>query len=449
MTASRAWQIHGCYRAGSQLYNEMPFDKALNGCHDDWNSLDHLDPTSGTRNMLKHFSYLRTQYPVLQDGFNLTQHGNWSTISTPVGSPNTQTESGIWSVSRGLMSNQQLSGTNSQVPVWMLYSNLNETRRLEQDCSSHSGILSPYPAPTTVRNLLFPYETYSLSPSQRAFFANGQPSFQGCLPSITLDSFSYKVFVPVNDWVSPLPHLVAFTPGHDARIVSKSRENKSSIPIKLSFSHQMSCSAVSASISLAYTIDPSSTSVPKLETATANCTSVDATSSSVNGVTPAVWSWSSTISNAVDGIYHLTINNATDNLGINTRSVDHLIIRKGSVDNPITFQNVTYSRGLLQKKSDGRFSLVSNAAGADLMRYSTDFGAKYSSWINYTSHYDLPVDVFNYTQFWTGNHIRVQYHSKLAGSAAHAVDSDQGLNDGIVRRVPQLLLRGPFNEWSV
>ena len=44
MSASLAWQTHGCYRLGSAQYYQFPVESALNGCDDEWNSLDHRDP---------------------------------------------------------------------------------------------------------------------------------------------------------------------------------------------------------------------------------------------------------------------------------------------------------------------------------------------------------------------------------------------------------------------
>jgi len=38
-----AWQRHGCYKLGSEQYYRMGLDRALLGCQDNWNSLDHFD----------------------------------------------------------------------------------------------------------------------------------------------------------------------------------------------------------------------------------------------------------------------------------------------------------------------------------------------------------------------------------------------------------------------
>lgn len=54
MSSSPAWQIHGCYQLGVSTYRKFPLQKALHGCHDDWNSLDHRDPTAPIRLISKH-----------------------------------------------------------------------------------------------------------------------------------------------------------------------------------------------------------------------------------------------------------------------------------------------------------------------------------------------------------------------------------------------------------
>lgn len=447
MSATRAWQTHGCYRVGSQQYFNIPLDKALTGCKDEWNSLDHFDPTSGVRNVLNHFTYLRSQYAALQDGFNLVQRGNWTSYGQLPGSNKTQTEWGLWSVSRGGMDGEQLVGSNPNVTVWMLYSNLNETKTFEYDCGTALWISAPYPAPVTVRNLMYPYETYNLAGSQSPYYLDGKAPYRGCLQSITMEPLGFKVLVPSEFWTPPLPRLVSFQPGHDARILSSPNNGSETIAVSLSFSDEMSCSGVSAAVSLTYTIDPASTAKPQINTGSATCTSTPPVLASVSMAPAAAWTWSSTISNAVDGIYHITLNNATNNAGVHTHTTDHLLIRKGGADNPITFQKVTYSKSLLQKGTDGNMKIVSNAAGADLMRYSTDFGQTYSKWQSYSAEFALPSNTFTTTHFWEGNHIRVQYYSQMAGSSAQAVDSDYGVTDNTPRRVPQLLLRGPYNQW--
>ncbi|KAA1115813.1 Cell wall alpha-1,3-glucan synthase ags1 [Puccinia graminis f. sp. tritici] len=425
----------------------MPLERALTGCQDEWNSLDHFDPTSPVRKVLSHFTHLRAQYPALQDGFNLAQRGNWTSFGQLPGSNMTQTEWGFWSVTRSPSDQQQFTGPNGNTTVWMLYSNLNTTKTFEFDCGTQLWISAPYPAPLTVRNLIYPYETYNLAGSKSPYYLDGKAPYRGCLQSVTMDALGFKVLVPADNWVAPLPQLVHFTPGHDARILSRSDTDSNPIAISLSFSDEMSCQSVSESLSLAYVIDPASSHQPRLNVNSATCTSIPPVPSSISSAPAAVWTWSSQIEDAPDGIYELIIKNPTNKAGLHTQSTDHLLIRKGSRDNPIAFQTTSYSKSLLQKGSDGLFQIFSNAAGADLMRYSTDFGKTWMKWQPYARAVGLPAGSFSQAQFWEGNHIRVQYWSKLAGSAAQTVDSDYGYSGTDIRTVPQLLLRGPFNQW--
>lgn len=459
MSATRAWQTHGCYKVGSKQYFNMPLDKALTGCEDEWNSLDHFDPTAPVRNIMKHFAYLRSQYAALQDGFNLVQLGNWTTFGQLPGSNQTQTEWGFWSVSRGPIATQNLQGPRPNVTVWILYSNLNETKTFGFDCSTALWISAPYAAPLTVRNLVYPYETYNLAGSQSPYFKDGKAPYRGCLQSVTLDPLGFKVLVPSDQWVAPLPTLVDSNPKHDARILSHPESDNLTIPISFFFSDEMSCDSVSQAISMTYVIEPTSKLFPQINTNTSSCTSIPVISNPIKPAPGAVWKWTSSITNAVDGIYEIIINNATNSAGLHTHSIDHLLIRKGNLDNPITFPSTVYSKTILSKPSEGFYKISSNAPGAEKMRYSTDFGRSWSRWQDYQKERSVPISDFIKTNdkrgssFWEGDHIRVQYWSRIGGSAAQQVDGDYDWrpidsNGNTIRTVPQFLLRGPFNQWG-
>ncbi|MBW0476037.1 hypothetical protein O181_015752 [Austropuccinia psidii MF-1] len=447
MSSSLAWMAHGCYKLGSKKYPNFPLDKALKGCTDAWNSLDHYDPTSGIRNILARFVQLRSQYASLQDGFNLTQLGNWTTLGELPASSHTPSEWGLWSVSRSPLSSQRLDGPHPELPVWVLYSNVNQTTEFSHDCSTNLAILSPYPAPTSVRNLIYPYENYSLEQSQASLTADSSLISPGCLKSIKMEPFSYKVLVPDTNWVPPLPRLVGFEPGHDARLWSASDDDNAEISISLFFSEAMSCQAVSSSLSLSYTISPDSKAKPRIALEHAVCSTIDSVPSDTQAAPPAIWKWTSSLSEVSDGVYEIIINNATSESGSSTNTIDHLIFRRGGSNNPIAFPNATYSSALLQEY-EGKKLIHSNAAGADKMRYSTDFGQSYSKWVPYSNQLILPSDAFAPPRFWQGYHIRVQYWSQRVGSAAHMIDGDLGYESSYQRRFPQLLLRGAFNQWG-
>ena len=46
MPANKAWQRHGCYHLGVEALLALPLLKASLGYQDDWNLLDHFDPTA-------------------------------------------------------------------------------------------------------------------------------------------------------------------------------------------------------------------------------------------------------------------------------------------------------------------------------------------------------------------------------------------------------------------
>ena len=101
MSSALAWQTHGCYKLGASQYFNLPLDKALRGCEDDWNSLDHRDPSNAIRNVLKAMYHMRLAFPTLNDGFHLEQLSNFTHEVFLPGSNSTPTETGIWSVVRG------------------------------------------------------------------------------------------------------------------------------------------------------------------------------------------------------------------------------------------------------------------------------------------------------------------------------------------------------------
>jgi len=78
MSSTKAWQRHGCYHLGAEALYDLPLTKATLGCKDDWNSLDHFDSSADLRRLFKQFFDLRVAYGVLNDGFSLLQHGNWT-----------------------------------------------------------------------------------------------------------------------------------------------------------------------------------------------------------------------------------------------------------------------------------------------------------------------------------------------------------------------------------
>lgn len=324
MTGNQAWKRHGCYTLGSQQYFNMPLEKSLLGCHDDWNALDHFDPTADTRRLFARFHHLRSVYGALQDGFNLVQRGNWTHFIQRPGSNGTETEMGLWSVSRaGIPGVQTLSGTyNDQ--VWLLYTNENATKTYSYDCKGDLWMSSPYTSDTVVKNLFAPYETYTLSASLSSYFNNSQAPWYGCLPNITMEAFSFKALVPVDQWTAPLPILTKFVPGHDHRILVNNENdvNATTVDISLEFNVAMDCDSVTSSLSF----NMSSSGVGTAPTITnVHCGAVDnSDSSTIPGGSTSEWAWSATLSNFPDGVLTINVNNPAASNSNSTTGVSHL-----------------------------------------------------------------------------------------------------------------------------
>ena len=99
-TGSTAWQDHGCYKVGNLKFTTWPQGTCGTGCQDDWNSLDHRDPSHPIRNMMKAMFEMRTRFPVLNDGFYLESLSQQTHDIYLPGSGSTPTSFGMWSVSR-------------------------------------------------------------------------------------------------------------------------------------------------------------------------------------------------------------------------------------------------------------------------------------------------------------------------------------------------------------
>lgn len=446
MTATKAWQKHGCYQLGSTQYYNMPYDKALTGCDDDWNSLDHFDPTAEGKRLVKRMHELRFLYPSLQDGLSLDKLGNWTHWIQLPGSNKTQTELGLWSVQRAPLEFQlRTDEFNSQdnQKVWLLYTNENATITYEQDCSAEEGMRAPFQAPVTVRNLFYPYESYALSDSNKAYNEDGKAPWRGCLPKIDMKPFEFKALVPENQWIEPSPSLTKFVPGHDARILSDPNDN--TLRIRLEYDREMNCESVTNAITITGSWIGSDLK-PELA-GTPVCQSFDSTDpTEINEIGPSVWFWEGVINNAPDGIYDIQVGKAQSQSSATTTTwaVDHLMVRKGSYSNPVVFPTEgDYDDNLLTVK-DGEYTINHAAPGADKFRYTADFGFTWSPWQDYETSTKANASRFE-SGWWEGHHIKVQYWSKIAGASV-MVEGDAGWTGR--RRFPQLLVRGKFNNWG-
>ncbi|KZT26358.1 glycosyltransferase family 5 protein [Neolentinus lepideus HHB14362 ss-1] len=448
MMSNKAWQRHGCYSLGSDQFFGFALEKTLLGCKDDWNSLDHFDPTADSRRVYSQFMYLRTVYNSLQDGFNLVQRGNWTYFIGLPGSNGTLTEKGLWSVSRsGISGVQNLTGTHTD-QVWILYTNENVTRTWTYDCSSPLWISTPYQGGTTVRNLFAPYETYTLQNSLSSYYNNSLAPYYGCLGSVTMDPYGFKALVPENEWVAPPPALTKFSPGHDARIQAEAGDaNATSIDIRFEFNVEMSCTSVTNALSFNMSSSGQG-GTPTFDQNAVQCGNVtNPAPARIPGADTSAWYWQVTLTNVPDGLLTLTLNNPTTNDGTaSTNSIDHLIVRKGSSKNVIVFPESDYDSSSFSFVN-GKYNFTHKAFGADMFRYSWNFGQNWTQWQNWESVTLIEKDLFdNSENWWQGEHIMVQYWANAIMSAAQVVHAD--LNYNIPRRYPQFLARGPFNSWG-
>lgn len=169
MSSAQAWEIHGCYIVGSIKYVEFPVESALYGCLDENVSLDHRDPSHPVRNIIKAMFEMRQHYPVLNDGYYLQQLSNKTHDVYLPGSNGTRTETGLWSVFRGVYAGAQNftgDGQGNQ-KIWLLYGNENSAIDYQFDCLADDALLSPFDEGTVVQNLFPPYEEYTLEKSSK------------------------------------------------------------------------------------------------------------------------------------------------------------------------------------------------------------------------------------------------------------------------------------------
>ncbi|CAK5276043.1 unnamed protein product [Mycena citricolor] len=448
MTSTHAWKRHGCYHLGSDQYFDFSTSPAFLGCHDDWNALDHFDPTAEPRRLVARMLELRGIYGALQDGFGLTQLGNWTHFIQRPGSNGVMTEMGLWSISRTALvsQNKTMTGTFNDV-VWMLYTNENATTTVSHDCKGSLWISSPFQAGQTVRNLLYPYETYTLSASLSPYYADGKAPYYGCLSSITLDPLGFKALVPTTQWVAPAPHLTRASPSHDARISTEVVGN--SIDLTLEFNTAMSCNSVTQALTFNLsTAGAGSTSAVKLGNAVcANITNPAPTN--LTGVDPSVFSWKATLSNVADGVLEITMNNPTSAAGVQSGVKDKLLIRKGLSNNPIVFPLNDYNSSLFTYDGGaGQYTFTHVALGAEKFRYSPDYGQNWTQWKAWEATTTIDKSVFSGSDMsWQGDHIMVQYWNSMTMTVESVVHADYGYT-GASRRVPGFMARGPFNSWG-
>ena len=111
----------------------------------------------------------------------------------------------MWSVSSGGL--QPLQNFTLDETIWFLYTNENTTITHGGNCTTDNGISGSFQSGTVVRNLLYPFDNYTLGASDKPFFFDGKAPFFGCIESITLQPYNFKVLVPTANWITPSPPL--------------------------------------------------------------------------------------------------------------------------------------------------------------------------------------------------------------------------------------------------
>lgn len=457
ISSSIAWQRHGCYSIGSQQFYKWPVEKAKFGCHDETVSYDHRDPSAPVRNALKRMFHLRDVYPVLTDGFFLQQLSNQTFPVQYPGSSGVVTETGMWSIMRSGLAGLQELGDNE--PVWFLFSNLNDTRDYQYDCSddlpglSTRALVAPFEEGTTVRNLFPPFDIVTLGNSSVQLGINGSTRPNGCLQSLNMKAYEFRAYVPSSSWRGLEPAITRFLPGHDARISTSTMPGETiSLNMTLEFTIAMDCDAVTRSMS--FETSSHVGQMPRVRNESVLCGPVSESPyiPQFSGIPQSAFRWTGEVDNIPHGVLALMINNPGDASGTtSTKALDRFLLRVGNTDNPLIFPLTSnYSSLLVTSGDEGMVNINHSAPGAELWRYTTNWGSSYSDWKPYVGGVsEVPLLPWSGTdrQAWKGEHVRVEYWNHLAGSADHVVEGDTGVSTP-PRRFPHLFIQGPFNQYG-
>lgn len=456
ITSSIGWQKHGCYQIGTTQYTDLDFGPASEACRDDWNSLDHLDPTSPTKHYIARMNEIRSYFPQVRDGWDLKLIGKWTHEGTFPGNElygeSNPTTWGLWSMIRGpLAPYQKFSDQNDY--IWLIFTNENTTKTYDMDCMRqvdnkfppYPALLGPYSSGSTVKNLLYPYEEIDLSTST---IDSPDIGNIGCIPHLTIDAYGSKIFVKKEDWIRPSLYLTKFLPGHDSRIYSATEVT--SFKISLGFSEEVDCKDLFKRIGFnSRTLN--SSFAPKILEDSISCGYLDQPAPQEYTNAPVTkWFFNATLDSVPNGMHELLLNEvkSTSNQTMQSK-IARLIFRVGNEENPLVYpNNATFSPSLLYKASNGDLYVNHTGAGADKYRFSLNYGGTYSKWKTVSTPSEkLQKPTWNGTnlQKWDGDHLIVQYWSSIALSTAHVQHGDT-LNYS--RQFPNLFVQGAFNRFG-
>lgn len=289
------------------------------------------------------------------------------------------------------------------------------TTNYEFNCQSYDNseaLVSAFSSGTTVRNLFFPYETIQLEDSVITNNIGNSTGTNGCLSNLTMSPWGYKAFVPEDQFVLPRPTITKFVPGHDARILSNSTSAET-LPFELHFSWPMDCNSVKSRIHISSSTE--NNEIAELDASSITCSSVNVEDNTLGLVSQVgtMWTFSGQLTNVFDGIHSISVNNASTEDGSGTNANDTFMVRVGSLQNPVIFPGfANYTTDLLFKdESSGSIFVSHKAAGADLWRYSLNWGSNWSNWTQYHGGNDtLAPQPWSGTeaQKWQGDHVMLQ-----------------------------------------
>ena len=342
-----------------------------------------------------------------------------------------------------------VQGILATQPVWYVYHNQGKQTVYTFNCSNNeSAFVAPFDAQTIVKNLFYPYDEIFLESSDMKLGFDGSTNPSGCLSNITMQPFEFRLYVPQANWVGPPPMVTRFTPGHDAQL--NSNDANGSVNISFSFSEPMDCELLTCSISIVSTVE-GNPGPAQIDNRTVKCevlTTSDAPP--YVGAIPSNWTWSATLTNVADGVHQIIITNTTNQAGTaNTNAVDKFLMLIGQPNNPVVFPtSANYSSTLVVRDGDD-LSVNHSAAGASMWRYSTNWGSTWSNYMNYTGG-EQQIDELPWTgtsaQSWSGDHVMVQYWSKLLGTSAIIQQGDSKAQ--FSRRWPHIFAMGSFNQFG-
>lgn len=161
-----------------------------------------------------------------------------------------------------------------------------------------------------MRNVFALYKSHALQDSQDPFYANGTAPFYGCLASVTMDPYAFKMLVPAEQFVAVPPTLTKFAPGHDARLLAEpGAANATTVDVRLEFNVPMDCGGVTSALALNASTSGLSASAPAITNV--QCGALpNPDPALLSGAGTSAWSWNATLTGVPDGILVLTLHHA-------------------------------------------------------------------------------------------------------------------------------------------